>query len=123
MEFNFSRLQETAAELAQKAVQGVNYVARKGRETYDRLSLENELHKTQRQLGACYYNQARMGADHGAMIEECMAKIDDLLDRLGELDDTAGKAAENEEKGPCCTVCGAEHDSGALFCVRCGAKL
>ena len=123
MEFDFSKLQETAAELAQKAVQGVNYVAQKGRETYDRLALENELHKTQRQLGAYYYNQARMGANHGTEIETCLTRIDDLLDRLGELDGAAAQTAETEQKGPYCAVCGAEHDSDALFCVKCGTKL
>ena len=44
-----------------------------------------------------------------------------FLDRLEELEDTS--AAKTEEKGPCCTVCGAEHDAGAMFCVKCGTKL
>ena len=122
MEFDFSKLQDAAAELAQKAVQGVSYAAQKGRETYDRLALENELHKAQRQLGTYYYNQARMGADHSAAMEKCLARIDSLLDKLSEMEGTA-KTAKNEEKGPCCTVCGAEHDAGAMFCVKCGTKL
>ncbi len=124
MAFDFSKLQETAAELAQKAVQGVNYVAQKGKETYDRLSLENELNKTQRQLGAYYYNQVRMGADHESAMAESIARIDYLLEQLNALDGEAVDAEPVvEEKGAFCTVCGAEHGSDAMFCAKCGAKL
>ena len=120
MEFDFSKLQEAAAELAQKAAQGVSYVAQKGRETYDRLALENELHKAQRRLGVYYYDQARMGADHRVAMEECLTEIDGLLDRLEEMEDTS--AAKTEEKGPCCTGCGAACEPGAMFCAQCGTK-
>ena len=118
MEFDFSKLQGAAAELAHKAVQGVSYVAQKGRETYDHLALENDLHKAQRRLGVYCYSQSRTGADHRTAMETCMTEIDSLLARLQEMEG----AAETEQKGPCCTVCGAEYDSGAMFCVRCGTK-
>ena len=121
MDFDFSKLQDAAAELAHKAVQGVSYVAQKSRETYDRLALENDLHKAQRRLGAYYYNQARMGADHRAEMDACLTEIDGLLDRLEAMEGAAA-AAKPEEKGPYCTVCGAEYDSGAMFCSRCGTK-
>ncbi|MBQ8612129.1 MAG: zinc ribbon domain-containing protein [Oscillospiraceae bacterium] len=120
MEFDLSKLQEAAADLAQKAVQGVNYVAQKGKETYDRLSLENELNKAQRQLGSYYYNQVRMGADHGSAMAECIANIDSIMDALSELD---GAAAAVQEKGDACPVCGAEPTPDAMFCPKCGTKL
>ena len=126
MAFDFSKLQETAAELAQKAVQGVNYVAQKGRETYDRLSLENELNKAQRRLGAYYYNQVRMGADHEVVMAECVSRSDDLLEQLNALDGEPVEPVGEEqtgEKGPYCAECGAVHDSDAVFCAQCGAKL
>ncbi len=123
MEFDLNKLQEAAADLAQKAVQGVNYVAQKGRTVYDRLTLESELGKAQRQLGTYYYNQVRMGADQSSAMAECIAKIDSVLDALNELDGAAEVAAEVQEKGGVCAVCGEERTPGAMFCFKCGTKL
>lgn len=121
MELDLSRLQEVAADLANKAVQGVNYVAQKGKATYDRLTLENELNKAQRQLGAYYYNQVRMGANQSSAMAECIARIDDILDELNEME--SGAAAAESSKGVVCPVCGEKPAPDAMFCSRCGAKL
>ncbi len=122
MEFDFSKLQETAATLVQKATDGVNYVAQKGKETYTRLALESDLGKVQRQLGAYYYNQVKMGADHASAMSECIAKIDGILDALNALEgDVEMPAAETE--ADTCPVCGAELADDAIFCSKCGAKL
>ena len=123
MEFDLSKLQEAAADFAQKAVQGVNFVAQKGKATFDRLSLETELSKAQRQLGAYYYNQVRMGSEQGSAMAECIAKIDSILESLNELDGADAANVEVQEKGGVCTVCGAEHAPGAMFCSQCGTKL
>ncbi len=123
MEFDFTRLQEAAADLAQKAVQGVNYVARKGKQTYDRLALESELTKTQRQLGAYYYNKVKMGADHDAAMAECIARIDGVLDALNSLDSDVEMTAPVDDDEPVCPVCGAELADDAMFCSQCGTKL
>ena len=125
MDFDFTKLQEAASSLAQKAVQGVNFVARKGKATYDRFTLENELSKAQRQLGAYYYNQVKMGVDHESAVAECIAKIDSILDRLNEMEDDGDAAAETPETECCegvCPECGAPMAENALFCSQCGAK-
>ncbi len=123
MEFDFTRLQETAADLAQKAVQGVNFVAQKGKETYNRLALESDLTKTQRQLGAYYYNKVKMGADHDSAMAECIAKIDGILDALNALEGDVDVAVTAAPEDDTCPVCGAELADNAMFCSQCGTKL
>lgn len=122
MEIDFGKLQQAAADLAHKAADGVQYVAHKGRQAYDRLSLENELGKAQRQLGAYYYNQVRLGADHTSAMSECIARIDGILEKLAALEEDA-KPADCAAAEPSCPACGAKVDEGAVFCSKCGEKL
>lgn len=123
MEFDFSKLQEAASDLASKAVKGVNYVAQKGKEKYNRFTLENDLSKAQRQLGAYYYNQVKMGAEHESAMTECIAKIDSILDQLNSLDEDAQPADETVSEEKTCPVCGATVEKDAVFCSKCGTKL
>ncbi len=124
MEFDFGKLQEAASSLAQKAVKGVNYVAQKGKETYSRFTLENELSRAQRQLGAYYYNQVKMGADHESAVAECIARIDGILDELNALEDDGEEVVPvSEPEESVCPTCGAPLAENAMFCSQCGAKL
>ena len=126
MEFDLTKLQEAAYELAQKAANGAKDVAQKGKEAYRRVTLENKLSKVQRQLGAYYYNQVRLGAEHESAIAECIADIDSILEELNalEAEPQAVPAEQPEEEGASeCPTCGNTLPEGAVFCPQCGTKL
>lgn len=130
MDFDFGKLQEAAVDLAQKAAQGVRAVGQKGKNAYTRLTLENALTKAQRQLGAYYYNQVKLGAEHETAITECIAEIDRILDELNALEtaddetkEEESAAASTETDTETCPTCGHELPAGAVFCPQCGNKL
>ena len=115
---DWKQLRNTASEVAGKMVDATG-------ELVDILSLENQLAKAQRQLGALVYTMNRSGAENPALMQRYMEEIDSIQRQLD--------ACKNDvlySEGPVetsavrlCVQCGRPVADDAVFCPACGAKL
>lgn len=111
-----ARAARTAAE---KAVDLTGALVERGREKLDRISLENELAKAQRQLGALVYSLKKAGEENPALVDRYIQDIAELEKKLNEKE-----AAEAERYCvSICPACGAQVGEDAGFCAHCGVKL
>ncbi len=81
--------------------------------------INNEIKKRYEALGKAVYRARKSGTSINGIIDECVAGIDALNDRLDEVN---GRIAGMQNK-VCCTSCGATMDPKALYCSRCGARI
>ena len=83
------------------------------------VSLNGEISKAYEELGRLIYDAAKKNESIGEEMDAAMAKIDELLEKVAELE---GK--ENEiKKVRTCGNCGASCAADAAFCSRCGVIL
>jgi len=110
---------DAAREVAGKAAEAATNLAAKGKDKLDRMSLENELAKAQRQLGALVYSLKKSGEDNDELVGHYIAVIEGIEKKLNE--------HEAEQADRCCVSicpkCGAEVAEDAKFCPHCGAAL
>ena len=119
MELDLDKLKNMAGAFAHKAADGVESIAQKGKETYHKLSTENELNKAYRQLGVLYYEKMTGGAVGEAAMQQGIEQIAALR---AELEDRTEPDAP-QAHARFCTSCGSEVTEDAMFCPRCGEKL
>ena len=122
---DWKQLRNTASEVAGKMVDATGELVEKGKKQVDILSLENQLAKAQRQLGALVYTMNRSGAENPALMQRYMEEIDSIQRQLD--------ACKNDvlySEGPVetsavrlCAQCGRPVADDAVFCPACGAKL
>ena len=122
---DWKQLRNTASEVAGKMVDATGELVEKGKKQGDILSLENQLAKAQRQLGALVYTMNRSGAENPALMQRYMEEIDSIQRQLD--------ACKNDvlySEGPVetsavrlCVQCGRPVADDAVFCPACGAKL
>ena len=95
---------DAAREVANKAVDAAGNLAAKGKDKLDRMSLENELAKAQRQLGALVYSLRKSGEENPDLVEHYIEVIADVEAKLNE-----HEAAQAERYCvSICPECGAE---------------
>lgn len=75
---------DAAREVANKAVDAAGNLAAKGKDKLDRMSLENELAKAQRQLGALVYSLRKSGEENPDLVEHYIEVIADVEAKLNE---------------------------------------
>ena len=75
---DWKQLRNTASEVAGKMVDATGELVEKGKKQVDILSLENQLAKAQRQLGALVYTMNRSGAENPALMQRYMEEIDSI---------------------------------------------
>ncbi|WP_243165999.1 zinc ribbon domain-containing protein [Anaerofilum hominis] len=110
---------DAAREVANKAVDTAENLAARGRDKLDRMSLENELAKAQRQLGALVYSLRKSGEENPGLVDHYIEIIAGVEEKLNE-----HEAAQAERYCvSICPECGAEVAEDAGFCSHCGAKL
>ncbi|MDD3429038.1 MAG: zinc ribbon domain-containing protein [Oscillospiraceae bacterium] len=114
-----NKLLSATKQVADEACHGANILANKGKKKIDQLSLENELGKAQRQLGALVYSLAKSGEQNEALVQQyidIVAAIEEELNALTE------KAPADVKVTNVCPSCGKEVAEGAMFCSGCGAR-
>ena len=116
---DFEKWVEMGKNLANRAVDAAGDLVDKGKEKLDRVSLENQLAKAQRQLGALVYSLKKSGETNDELVEHYISVIADVEARMN-----AQEAASAEKYCvSICPQCGAQVEEDAGFCSRCGAKL
>lgn len=105
--------------LANRAADTAGEIVTKGKEKIDRVALENQLAKAQRQLGALVYSLKKSGEENEDLVNHYVEVIASVEAKLNE------QEAQSAEKYcvSICPDCGAEVSDDAGFCARCGAKL
>ena len=115
----FDQLMDAAHTAAEKTVDVAQGLMSRGKETLDRVSLENELAKAQRQLGTLVYSMKKAGEENLALVDQYVRVIAELEKKL-EQQETAQAARRCV---PICAECGCKVGERDRFCPRCGAKL
>ena len=106
-------------DAANKAADVASNLAMKGKEKIDRMSLENELAKAQRQLGALVYSLKKSGEENPELVDHYIDVIAGVEAKLNE-----NEATQAEKYCvSVCPQCGTEVADDAGFCPHCGAKL
>ena len=91
----------------------------KGKNKANQISLENDLAKAQRQLGAFVYTCKKNGVEDEEQLAKYCAKITEIEEQLNFYK----SEGMSDEVTAICPECGAEVRDNALFCMRCGTKL
>lgn len=116
---DFDKWVSMGKNLANRAMDTAGELVDKGKDKLDKVSLENQLAKAQRQLGALVYSLHKSGETNEELVNHYISMIADVEAKLN-----AKEAAEAEKYCVAiCPECGAEVGQGAEFCAHCGAKL
>ncbi len=123
----FDNLLESSAKVADKVAKVTGEYIDKGKDKINEISLENELGKAQKQLGALVYALRKSGETNEELINQYIEDIAKIEEKLEE------KRKEDEEKIDAepvncdvvkfCPVCGAEIGCDDAFCRACGSAV
>ena len=124
----FDNLLENSAKVADKVAKVTGEYIDKGKEKINELSLENELSKAQKQLGALVYALHKNGESNNELVEqyiEEIAKIEAQLEKVRAEDEAEGTVVIDIEPDEVkevkfCPTCGKDVDSDDVFCKYCG---
>lgn len=122
---DWKQLRNTATEVAGKVVDATGELMEKGKKQVDILSLENQLAKAQRQLGALVYSLHRSGAENPGLMQRYIEEIDNIQRQLDECKNDVLYSEGPVETGAVrlCSQCGHPVADDAIFCPACGGKL
>lgn len=111
---------KTGAKVVDTTAKAASDIAKKGKAKATVISLQNDLAKAQRQLGAYVYTSRKNGVEDHDQLMQYIGRIADIEVQLNYY-----KAEEmnDVEITPICPECGAEVAEDAMFCNRCGAKV
>ena len=115
----FEELMESSAKMADKVAKLTGEYIDKGKEKINELSLENELGKAQKQLGALVYALHKNGESNEELVKqyiEDIAKIEAQLEEVRKEEVTA-------EVVNFCSNCGTQTSAEDAFCKNCGNNL
>ena len=113
------QITDVMRDAANKAADVASNLATKGKEKIDRMSLENELAKAQRQLGALVYSLKKSGEENPELVDHYIDVIAGVEAKLNENEATQAETYCVSV----CPDCGTEVADDAGFCSHCGAKL
>ena len=126
----FDNLLENSAKMADKVVKVTGEYIDKGKEKINELSLENELSKAQKQLGALVYALHKTGESNeelGNQYIEEIAKIEKQLEEVrnenGEENVVIDIEPEDIKEVKYCRNCGKDVDGDDAFCKNCGTAV
>ncbi|MBQ7816677.1 MAG: zinc ribbon domain-containing protein [Oscillospiraceae bacterium] len=118
----FDDLLESSAKMADKVAKVTGEYIDKGKDKINELSLENELGKAHKQLGALVYALHKAGETNEELVNqyiEDIAKIEKQLEEARKEDvETAEPVTSEVVKF--CSNCGTELSCDDAFCRNCG---
>ena len=119
----FDNLLESSAKVADKVAKVTSECIDKGKDKINELSLENDLSKAQKQLGALVYALHKSGQSNEELVNQYIEDIEKIEKQLEEArkeqPETAAETVEAEET--CfCHNCGAAISTADSFCRNCG---
>ncbi|MBR2028727.1 MAG: hypothetical protein IKA10_07080 [Oscillospiraceae bacterium] len=117
----FEELMESSAKVADKVAKVTGEYIDKGKEKINEFSLENELGKAQKQLGALVYALHKSGESNDELVKQY---IEDIAKIEAQLEEVRKEAEEAEvEVVNFCSNCGAQTGIEDAFCKNCGNNL
>ena len=124
----FDNLLENSAKVADKVAKKTGEYIDKGKEKFNELSLENELSKAQKQLGALVYALHKSGESNDELVNqyiEEIAKIEAQLEAVRAEEEEEGTVVididpEDVKEVKFCPTCGKNVDEDDAFCKYCG---
>ena len=90
----FDNLLENSAKMADKVVKVTGEYIDKGKEKINELSLENELSKAQKQLGALVYALHKTGESNDELVNQYIEEIAKIEKQLEEVRNESCEEAE-----------------------------
>lgn len=126
----FDNLLENSAKMADKVVKVTGEYIDKGKEKINELSLENELSKAQKQLGALVYALHKTGESNDELVNQYIEEIAKIEKQLEEVRNENGEEnvvidiePEEIKEVKYCRNCGTDVDSDDAFCKNCGTAV
>ena len=126
----FDNLLENSAKMADKVVKVTGEYIDKGKEKINELSLENELSKAQKQLGALVYALHKTGESNDELVNQYIEEIAKIEKQLEEVRNENGEEnvvidiePEEIKEVKYCRNCGKDVDSDDAFCKNCGTAV
>lgn len=119
----FDNLLESSAKVADKVAKVTGEYIDKGKEKINEISLENELGKAQKQLGALVYALHKSGESNDELVKqyiEDIAKIEAQLEEARKEDEEIPSEPVTPEVVKFCSNCGTELGADDAFCRSCG---
>ena len=126
----FDNLLENSAKMADKVVKVTGEYIDKGKEKINELSLENELSKAQKQLGALVYALHKTGESNDELVNQYIEEIAKIEKQLEEVRNENSEEnvvidiePEEIKEVKYCRNCGKDVDSDDAFCKNCGTAV
>ena len=127
----FDNLLENSAKMADKVVKVTGEYIDKGKEKINELSLENELSKAQKQLGALVYALHKTGESNDELVNQYIEEIAKIEKQLEEVRNESCEEAEavidiepeEIKEVKYCRNCGTDVDSDNAFCNNCSTAV
>lgn len=130
----FENLLENSAKVADKVAKVTGEYIDKGKDKINELSLENDLSKAQKQLGALVYALHKSGESNDELVNQYIEEIAKIEKQLEEVRAEVAEAEEEIKEvidvDPedikdvmHCHNCGKDVDDDDAFCKHCGTAV
>ena len=119
----FDELLESSAKVADKVAKVTGEYIDKGKDKINELSLENELGKAQKQLGALVYALHKSGEENDELVKQYIEDIAKIEAQLEEARKEEPAQPVTPEVVNFCSNCGSEAGAEDAFCKNCGKSL
>ncbi len=123
----FEEIADASAKLADKVVEKTGELVGKGKKQINKMSLENDLSKAQKQLGVLVYTMYKTDEKNEELILDYIKKIEDIeiaIENCEEEEEEVIIEMKDETiKVNACPSCNKELAQDAKFCPDCGGAV
>ncbi len=110
---------EESKKLLNTVTETVSGYATAGKQKLDIMSLESELSKAQKQLGALVYSLYKTGQEDGELTQQYMDAIDDIYEKIEHAKTLSQPVTQHTRH---CSCCGNRLADNDIFCAKCGQR-